>query len=78
MVSMKLHNLCLDKSCSVPRQHYAEDFQPGDEWAVHDNIRENEPVLRVRAMGECRRQITTNLEHMGILQPAHAQMNSRC
>jgi hypothetical protein len=32
----------------------------------------------VRAMGECRRQITTNLEHMGILQPAHAQMNSRC
>ncbi len=78
MVSMKLHNLCLDKSCSVPRQHYAEDFQPGDEWAVHDNIRENDPVLRVRAMGERRGQITANLEHMGILRPAHAQINSRC
>jgi hypothetical protein len=78
MVSMKLHNLCLDKSCSVPCQRYTEDVQPGDEWAVHDNIRENDPVLRVRAMGERRGQITANLEHMGILRPAHAQINSRC
>jgi len=78
MVCMKLHNLCLDKSCTVPHYHYTEDVQPGDEWAVHDNIRENDPVLRVQAMGERRRLITANLEHTGILQPAHAQMNSRC
>ena len=32
LVCMKLHNLCIDKSCSIPQRRYAEDLQDGDEW----------------------------------------------
>jgi antirestriction protein len=78
LVCMKLHNLCIDKSCTIPQRPYAEDLQDGDEWAVHDNTRDDDGLHRVRALGERRRQITAHLEHTGILRPAHANMNSRC
>jgi hypothetical protein len=78
MVCMKLPNLCIDNSCNVPQCRYAEDLRPDDEWAVNDNTRPDDNLHRVRALGECRRLITAKLEHMGILRPAHAQMNSRC
>ncbi len=78
MVCMKLHNLCVDKSCPIPQRRFAEGYHDGDEWAVHDNNRDDDGLHRVRALGERRWQITANLEHSGILQPAHAQMNNRC
>jgi hypothetical protein len=78
MVCLKLHNLYIDKSCTVQHHHYAEGVWPGDEWAVHDNIRQDDPLHRVQVLGEHRRLITAYLEHMGILLPAHAQMYSQC
>jgi hypothetical protein len=58
---MKLHNLCVDKSCAIPQRRFAEDYRDGDEWAVHDNSREDDGLHRVRALGERRRQITATL-----------------
>ena len=54
LVCMKLHNLCVDKSCAVPQRRFAEDYRNGNEWAIHDNSREDDGLHRVRALGERR------------------------
>ncbi len=77
-VCMKLHNMCIDIGCTVPPLHFVEDIRDEDEWAVHDNAREDDALHRERALGERRREITAKLEHLGVVRPPHASMNSRC
>jgi len=76
MVCMKIHNLCINESCTVPTRRYAEDIREGDEWVVLDNTRDDDALHRVRGLGERRRRITASLEHNGIIRPVHAQMNT--
>jgi hypothetical protein len=78
LVTMKLHNLCMDKQCNVPPLPFAADVQPGDVWAAQDNFLDDDWLVRERASGACRRDITAKLQHLGILRPMHATMNSRC
>ncbi len=78
LVCMKLHNICIDKVCSVPLQRFIEDVRPNDEWAVNDNSRDDDWMYRVRGTGDRRREITAKLQHLGVVRPAHASMNSRC
>ena len=75
---MKLHNLCVDVGCTVLSLRFTEDVRDEDEWAVHDNAREDDVLHRERALGDRRREITAKLEHLGIVRPPHASMNSRC
>jgi hypothetical protein len=74
---MKLHNLCLDRSSTVPLRRFFEDVQEGDEWVVYDNTREDDAFLRGRAVGDRRRAITQKLQDSGIVRPQHARSNSR-
>ncbi len=78
MVCMKLHNLCLDRRVAVPTHCFVEDIMEHDEWAVFDNAREDDGVLRGRSSGECWREITAKIQSLGILRPVHVSMNSRC
>jgi hypothetical protein len=78
MVCMKIHNLCVDRNCDVPQHRFQGDELPGDFWAVHDNVRDDDGVHRARATGERRREITVQLENLGVRRPAHAAMHSRC
>jgi len=77
MVCMKLHNLCIDRNDEMPNRRFFADIQPGDEWRVYDNANEDDIFFRGRATGDRRRDITANLQHEGIVRPAHAQCNSR-
>jgi hypothetical protein len=77
LVTMKLHNFCLDRSDAVPLRRFREDIREGDEWAVYDNTREDDNFLRGRAIGDRRRNITKQLEDLGIVRPQHARSNSR-
>jgi len=85
LASMKLHNFCLDRGGAVPMQRFYEDVREGDQWAVYDNAQDDvydngqddDIFLRGRALGDCRRAITQNLENCGIVRPAHAMSNSR-
>ncbi len=77
MVCMKLHNLCIDRNDEMPYRRFFADIQPGDEWRVYDNANEDDIFFRGRATGDRRRDITANLQHEGIVRPAHAQCNSR-
>ncbi len=77
-MTMKLHNLCIDRGVEVPLRRFHEDVRHGDEWHVNDNTRDDDAELRGRPSGDRRRQITSILEHNGILRPLHASMNSRC
>ena len=78
MVTMKIHNLCIDRCCDVPLHRFPQDILPGDTWGVHDNIRDDDDIHRDRAIGQRRRKITARLEQLGIRRPPHAAMNSRC
>ncbi len=49
-----------------------------DEWALFDNAREDDAILRGRSSGERWREITAKLHNLGVLRPVHASMNSRC
>jgi hypothetical protein len=77
LVCLKLHNLCLDNLVEVPMQRFLEDVREGDEWIVQDNEQPNDGELRGRASGDRRREITQNIERLGIIRPVHASMNSR-
>ena len=77
MVCMKLHNFCIDRNVAVPMQRFSEDIREGDEWAVYDNAREDDDMFfRGRATGDRRRDITMNLESLGIIRPQHTQCNN--
>jgi hypothetical protein len=77
-VTMKLHNLCIDRNVEPPLRRFHEDVREGDSWEVNDNARDDDVEFRGRATGTRRRDITQHLEHNGILRPLHASMNSRC
>jgi len=77
LVCIKLHNLCLDSLVEVPLHRFIEDMREGDEWVVNDNEQLNDAELRGRASGDRRRDITLNIERLGIIRPVHAIMNSR-
>lgn len=38
----------------LPQKCYVEDVQDGNDWAVDDNIRDDNGQHKVRAFGECR------------------------
>jgi len=78
MVCMKLHNFCMDmKQVDVP-QRFSDDCLAGDELVVWDNNwAEEDELLRSRATGDRRRNITSALEREGRLRPIHAIVNSR-
>jgi hypothetical protein len=75
---MKLHNLCLDRNVEVPIHRYMLDVREDDEWSVYDNYRDDDADYIGFARGECRRELTNKLEQLGITQPIHAEINSRC
>ena len=76
-VCMKLHNYCVDNNDSPPPRRFNEDMRRGDRWAVYHNRHDDDDVLRSRANGDRRRNITDELESRGIVRPPHAQVNSR-
>ncbi len=78
IAAMKLHNLCIDRNVPVPMTRFHDDIRPGDEWRVYDNWRDDDHLLRDRAVSLRRRTITLYIENMGIMRPIHASMNSRC
>jgi len=78
MVTMKLHNLCLDRNLEIPAHRFAEDVQEGDQWVVYDNYRDDDNNLRGYPRGDRRRDITHKLEQLGVTRPIHAEVNSRC
>lgn len=78
LVSMKLHNLCIDRNDKTPSQRFNADVRSNDEWVVYDNYRDDDAPLRGRPLGDRRRDITFKLQQLGVLRPLHASMNSRC
>lgn len=75
---IKLHNLCLDRNVQLPNLRHGEDIMEGDELVVNDNHDpETDQLLRARARGNRRNNITFELESQGRTRPAHAQCNSR-
>ncbi|MFO0446985.1 MAG: hypothetical protein ACK51L_04865, partial [bacterium] len=72
------HNLCIDRNVPVPMTRFHDDIRPGDEWRVYDNWRDDDQLLRDRAVSLRRRTITLYIENMGIMRTIHASMNSRC
>jgi len=77
LVTMKLHNFCLDRSDTIPLRRFYEDIREGDQWVVYGNARDDDSFLRGRALGDRCRTITQNLENHGIVRPKHAASNSR-
>jgi hypothetical protein len=75
---MKLHNFCIDHYIEVSIHHYHEGIWPSDEWEVNGNTCNEDLDLRGRSTGNQRRDITSQLEQDGILQPLHASINSHC
>jgi hypothetical protein len=78
ILSMKLHNLCIDRNDKTPLHHFTEDVRINDQWVVYDNYRHDDAPLRGRPLGDRHRDITLKLEQLGILRPPHASMNSHC
>lgn len=77
-VCMKLHNLCMDRNVPMPIRRHNEDNQPGDQFIVlENNDPELDDVLRPRAMGDRRQEITDRLETQGKFRPPFAMSNSR-
>lgn len=78
MVTMKLHNLCLDRNVDIPNHRHNEDMQARDKHVVFDNNDEEEDgQLRARATGERRNYLTQKLQDEGRGRPQHASCNSR-
>ena len=78
MVCMKLHNFCMDMNQKTVPPRYSDDCLVGDELVVWDNnCPEEDDLLRSRALGDRRRNITSALEMEGRLRPIHASINSR-
>jgi hypothetical protein len=76
MVFLKLHNLCMDRNVSVPNHSIVADVREEDEWVIHGNAREDDMFLQGRASIDCRHDITTKQEQLGMVRPVHAQYNS--
>ncbi len=78
LVCMKLHNLCVDRNVAVPPRRFFEDESVRDSFVVYDNNDAMEdPLLRARARGDRRSNITEDLEREGRGRPVHATCNSR-
>jgi DDE superfamily endonuclease len=78
IVCMKLHNLCLNRKVTMPQHRLNEDIELDDRYVVYDNNDEDEDkLLRNRAIGDRRNNITERLESEGRLRPLYASSNSR-
>ncbi len=64
LVTMKLHNFCIDRSDTIPVHQFYKDVRDEDQWAVYDNTRDDDIFLCSRALGDKRREITQNLEEL--------------
>jgi len=77
-VCCKLHNFCLDRGVQIPSRRYSDDVLKGDLCAVISNNDEQwDGILRRRATGDRRTNITKKIEREGRLRPPHAIANSR-
>jgi hypothetical protein len=78
IVCMKLHDLCLHRMVTMPQHRFNEDIELDDRYIVYDNNDEDEDtLLRNRAIGDRRNNITVRLESEGRLRPLYASSNSR-
>ena len=74
---MKLHNVCVERRVPVPSRRHHEDCRSGDAWTVYSNHHNDDDILRARAVGNRRKNITDLLEAQGMARPPHALANSR-
>jgi hypothetical protein len=75
---MKLHNVCIDRDVTLPTRRYAHDQEQGDEEIVLiNNDPERDALLRDRAVGARRTNLTNELEAEGRGHPIHAACNAR-
>jgi hypothetical protein len=77
LVTMKLHNFCMDRSDMIPVRQFYKDVREGDQWVVYDNTRDDDIFLHGRAMGDQQWEVIQKLEDFGIVRPKHAASNSR-
>jgi hypothetical protein len=62
----------------MPQHRLNEDIELDDRYVVYDNNDEDEDkLLRNRAIGDRRNNITERLESEGRLRPLYASSNSR-
>ena len=71
MVSMKLHNICLDWKVKIPKHRFDEDI------VIDHNDEEMDQMLRLTGTGDRRTVLTDGLENEGRGRPVHAEVNSR-
>ena len=76
-LTMKLHNLCVDRGLKVPLRRYYEDHEIGDRNIVYDNERADDRDFYRRTRVDRRTRLTTALEDSGTGRPQHAWENSR-
>jgi hypothetical protein len=77
LVSMKLHNFCIDRNEELPAHRFHDDQQPEDIYQVdgYDEMNDHTAV-RNRAVGDRRLEITNALRDEGRGRPPHAMCNS--
>lgn len=75
-VAALLHNYCIDLKCPIAPL-LQDDIQPGDIWEVIDNNQSDDPLIRQRAIGNRRWEITDELQAKGKRRPDFAACNNR-
>ena len=76
-ITMKLHNLCVDRRLAVPQRRYREVHERGDSCVVINNTRDDDHALIRRARADKRKNFTEALQEAGTGRPQHAHVNSR-
>lgn len=76
-VTMKLHNLCVDRAVDPPLRRFHEDHEEGDKCIVLDNSRDDDRDVRRVTHVDRRRDLTESLEDSGTGRPQHAWVNNR-
>ncbi len=70
---MKLHNLCLDRNVNLPKKRFYEDKMTNDfPHVISNNDSDMDTLLRHRAVGDRRNNITAELEREGKERPLHS------
>jgi hypothetical protein len=76
-VTMKLHNMCVDRADEVPIRRFHEDYRVGDRSVVMDNSRDDDVDFRRRTYAGRRQNLTASLQTSGTGRPQHAWVNRR-
>lgn len=76
-VTMKLHNLCVDRGLETPMKRFHEDYEEGDSCIILDNSRNDDGDVRRVTSVDRRRDLTESLKNSGTGRPQHAYVNSR-